>query len=204
MERIGALLRSLRHDRKISLKDLGQLCEVSASFLSQTERGLCSVSIPTLERICAALGVTLAEFFARVEPNPSLASPAPTVLRSEEQGAVNLSEASIRYRFLSRDFPGRLFEVVIGEIPKGYVYPPSSHDGEEFGYVFSGDLRLVLGADEYDLRPRDSYHFGPYTPHGYEAIGDTDVRILWVQTLKDLKIRAGQPKTSGQRESGAK
>jgi transcriptional regulator with XRE-family HTH domain len=194
MEQMGALLRALRLEQGLTLKGLADGCDVSTSFLSQAERGLCSVSIPTLERICAALGVTLSEFFARVGPTSSAVETVPTVLRSEEQHAVSLSDASIKYRVLSRDFPGRLFEVVIGEIPTGYVYPPASHDGEEFGYVLYGQLRLTLGEEEYVLRPGDSYHFGPYALHGYEAVGDEPVRLLWVQTLKDLKIRSGTAK----------
>lgn len=193
VDRIGKLLRKLRVAKALSLKALGETCDVSSSFLSQAERGLCSVSIPTLERICTALGISMAEFFFLLEPNQEL---APAVLRSEDQNTVVVSDASIRYRFLSRDFPGRLFEVVIGEIPTGYVYPPSSHEGEEFGYLLEGDLCLTLDEDEHLLHCGDSYHFGAFAKHGYEAVGDTNVRILWVQTLKDLKIRSGQRKSS--------
>jgi quercetin dioxygenase-like cupin family protein len=178
----------------MTLKSLAALCHVSTSFLSQAERGLCSISIPTLERICDGLGLTLSEFFAELGASAREAKAPPMVLRSEEQHAVSLSEAAIKYRFLSRDFPGRLFEVVIGEIPAGYVYPSASHDGEEFGYLIQGELRLTLGEEEYLLHPGDSYHFGPHTEHGYEAIGSEPVRLLWVQTLKDLKIRSGVPK----------
>ncbi len=188
------VLRNLRRDRGMTLKDLATACSLSTSFLSQAERGLCSVSIPTLERICAVLNVTLAEFFTMVTPAAQSTESTPTVLHSEDQAAISLSDASIKYRFLSRDFPGRLFEVVIGEIPTGYVYPPAAHAGEEFGYVLSGCLRLTLGEEEHMLHPGDSYHFGPYALHGYEAMGDEHVRLMWVQTLKDLKIRSGTPK----------
>jgi len=196
MDRIGKLLRQLRLEKGLSLKALGNTCNVSSSFLSQAERGLCAISISTLERVCEALGTSLAQFFFLLEPNPSPTPVAPAVLRSEDQNSVIQSDASIRYWFLSRDFPGRLFEVVIGEIPTGYVYPLSSHGGEEFGYLLEGELRLLLGEDEHILHSGDSYHFGAFAEHGYEAVGDTNVRILWVQTLKDLKIRSGQPKSS--------
>jgi len=194
MKQVGPRLRELRLKRGLSLRELSAACGVSASFLSQAERGLCSISIPTLERACKALGATLATFFA--DPGVGAADPTilPAVLRSEQQQGINLSAAAIKYRFLSHEFPGRLFEVVIGEIPTGYVYPPAAHDGEEFGYVLSGELRLTLADEEHVLRPGDSYHFGPRTQHGYEAIGEEPVRLLWVQTLKDLKIRTGTPK----------
>ena len=172
------------------------MCDVSTSFLSQAERGLCSISISTLQRICHALGMSLSEFFGRVGPAAPNAPAAPTVLRSEEQHAVNLSDGAIKYRFLSRDLPNRAFDVVMGEIPAGYVYPLASHDGEEFGYLVEGALRLSLGEEEHLLRSGDSYHLGPYAPHGYEAVGQEPVQLLWVQTLKDLKIRTGIPKDS--------
>ena len=192
MPRIGATLRGLRRKQGLTLRQLADACELSTSFLSQAERGLSSISVPTLERVVGALGLSLREFFAIVDPPDS---PHSEILRSDDQPAVNLSDAAIKYRFLNRDFPGRLFEVVIGEIPAGYTYPPAAHDGEEFGYVLEGKLRLTLEDADHVLGPGDSYHFGPRTVHGYEAIGDGDVRLLWVQTLRDLEIRSGLPKS---------
>lgn len=194
METIGVVIRSLRTARGMTLRDLAKTSGVSTSFLSQAERGLCSVSIPTLGRISAALGVSLHEIFAQADSGQQSVGPFPTVLRADDQHAVSLSDAAIKYRFLSREVPGRLFEVVIGEIPVGYEYPRASHDGEEFGYLLDGELRLLLEDGEHTLHPGDSYHLGPYASHGYEALGDGPVRLLWVQTVKDLKIRTGTPK----------
>jgi transcriptional regulator with XRE-family HTH domain len=194
MPQIGETLRKIRLERGLTLKRLADACELSTSFLSQAERGLSSISVSTLERVCEALGTSLREFFALADPPGSAEPSYSEVLRSDDQPAVNLSEAAIKYRFLSRDFPGRLFEVVIGEIPLGYTYPPASHEGEEFGYVLEGRLKLSIEQADHVLGPGDSYHFGPRTVHGYEAIGEEDVRLLWVQTLKDLQIRSGLPK----------
>jgi len=191
MVQIGETLRKVRLERGFTLKQLADACELSTSFLSQAERGLSSISVSTLERVCSALGMSLREFFAMADPPYSADESHSEVLRSDDQPAVNLSEASIKYRFLGRDFPGRLFEVVIGEIPRGYTYAPASHEGEEFGYVLEGRLMLSFEDSSHELGPGDSYHFGAYTVHGYEAIGDENVRLLWVQTLKDLKIRSG-------------
>jgi len=198
MGQIGDTLRKLRLERELTLKQLADACDLSTSFLSQAERGLCSISVPTLARVCQALGLSLHELFAIVDPpeeKPASSSPR-GVFKSVDQPAVNLSDAAIKYRFLSRESPDRLFEVVIGEIPVGYVFPPASHDGEEFGYVLEGRLRLTLDDEVHTLGPGDSYHFGAHTVHGYEAIGEEDVRVLWVQTLKDLRIRSGVLKES--------
>ena len=194
MSQIGQTLRRIRLERGLTLRELAEACELSTSFLSQAERGLSSISVATLERVAGALGLSLREFFALADP-PASGERRSEILRSDDQPAVNLSEGAIKYRFLNRDVPGRLFEVVIGEIPAGYTYPLASHEGEEFGFVLEGKLRLSFEEIDHVLGPGDSYHFGAFTVHGYEAIGDEDVRLLWVQTLKDLQIRSGIPKS---------
>jgi len=195
MDSLGQHLRSLRASRGMSLAKLARACGCSQSFLSQLERGLTSVSIPVLEAICRALSVSLSEFFASVEegsPRPERDASS-SVIRAGEQVAVNLSKAAIKYRFLTRDLPERGFDIVIGEIPSGYLYPPAAHEGEEFGYILEGNLRLWIEAREYDLEPGDSYHVASTSPHGYQALGDAPTRILWVQTVQNLRIREGIP-----------
>lgn len=192
----GTRIRALRVARGLSLSELAAQSNCSQSFLSQLERGLTSVSIPVLDAICRALGTTLSEFFADVEGDGELrplSDPLSSVIRVQEQVAVNLSKAAIKYRFLTRDLPERGFDIVIGEIPARYRYPPASHAGEEFGYILEGRLRLWIENREYDLETGDSYHVVSTSPHGYEALGDVSVRILWVQTVQDLKIREGVP-----------
>lgn len=195
MKALGDRLRALRTARGLSLAQLASQCGCSQSFLSQLERDLTSVSIPMLETICGVLSVSLAQFFAAVEDgeSPPPSDPLTSVLRVQEQVAVNLSRGAIKYRFLTRGMPERGFDIVIGEIPSGYVYPPAVHSGEEFGYILEGRLRLWIESKEYDLEPGDSYHVASSSPHGYQALGEAPVRILWVQTVQDLKIREGVP-----------
>lgn len=51
----------------MSLRALGEVTGFSASFLSQVENGLASPSISSMEKIAAALGVTLWQFFQVAE-----------------------------------------------------------------------------------------------------------------------------------------
>ncbi len=196
MASLGARIHELRKARGRSLARLAAECGCSQSFLSQLERDLTSVSIPVLEAICRALSVSLSQFFAGLEGDdraPALTDPLSSILRVQEQVAVNLSKGAIKYRFLTRDLPERGFDIVIGEIPPGYLYPPAAHSGEEFGYILEGRLRLWIEDREYALEPGDSYHVVSTSPHGYEAVGEEAVKVLWVQTVQDLKIREGLP-----------
>jgi len=195
MNEVGQHIRSLRKRRGWTLKQLSTHCNLSVSFLSQVERGLSSVSLSSLDVICRALGSTVADFFhdygGSQSTDVNVSTDSSKVIKTAQQSVVNISTASIKYRFLSRDFPGRQLEILIGEISPGYYYPPAAHEGEEFGFVLEGRLKLKIGQHTYSLEPGDSYHFMATTPHGYEAEGEEVVKILWVQTLKYLQVRNG-------------
>jgi len=187
---VGQRIRTLRRRKGLTLKDLSQQCNLSVGFLSQIERGLSSFSIPSLRSICRALDVSLPDLLVisngpgmayLVDPRP------PEITKGDNQSYINLSDTSIKYRFLSGGFPGRQFEVLIGEMSPGYHNPPSSHEGEEFGYVLAGGVKLTIGEESYALGPGDSYHLVASTPHGFETGDEKGAKVLWVQTAKYAK-----------------
>lgn len=186
MTEIGNFIRTQRKLRKWTLEELSARCGLSLSFLSQVERGVTSLSILSLNSICEALEIPLSGLtdFSNSKSNSSVRSDTSEVVRMDEGPCIQVSEGSIKYQFLSGDFPGRLFEILIGEIPPNYHYPPAAHDGEEFGYVLEGVLNLSIGDEVYSLGPSDSYHFLSTTPHGYRTEVETRARVLWVQSLK--------------------
>src|SRR5512143_2784891 len=63
-EAVGAWVRRLRTEQRMSLRNLASRTDFSPSFISQVENGVVSPSIASMEKIANALGVTLGEFFA--------------------------------------------------------------------------------------------------------------------------------------------
>jgi len=61
---IGIKIKEIREKQKISMNTLSRLCNVSQANLSRIESGRQQPAFDTLERIVAALGYTLAEFFS--------------------------------------------------------------------------------------------------------------------------------------------
>ena len=61
---IGIRLESLRREHRYSIRKLAEQAGVSASLISDVERGKVEPSISTLKRLAAALGTTLAFFFS--------------------------------------------------------------------------------------------------------------------------------------------
>lgn len=100
---------------------------------------------------------------------------------SNSKSHVRLSESSVSYRFLSDSLPKGELQILIIEIPSGYHEAPRSYNGEEFGYLLEGRIRLMIDEEVYVLGRGDSYHFPATTPHSYAVEGDAGARLLLVQ-----------------------
>ena len=66
--RVAASLRAVRRTRKLSQHDLGDLAGVTASAISQVERAERGLSLATLVRLSAALGITIDELLRGEDP----------------------------------------------------------------------------------------------------------------------------------------
>lgn len=63
---IGAKIKSLRKERKLTLKQIADQTNLSISFLSQVERSKSSITLESLKKISEALGVNPSYFFFRI------------------------------------------------------------------------------------------------------------------------------------------
>ena len=73
-EYIGSRIKELLQTYKISKYRLAQLTGISQTAIGNIITGKSIPTIPTLERICGALGITLAQFFTMGGNRPDLTS----------------------------------------------------------------------------------------------------------------------------------
>ena len=64
----------------------------------------------------------------------------------------------------------------------GETIEDDPHEGEEFGYVLSGTLKLVLGDRVLRVKREESFYFRSNVPHKLVNAGKTPCRVLWVST----------------------
>ena len=62
-KQLGMRVRYLREQKKMTLEDLSFEANVNKNYLSDLERGNRNPTVKILERIAAALGITLEELF---------------------------------------------------------------------------------------------------------------------------------------------
>ena len=63
--------------------------------------------------------------------------------------------------------------------PYGSIYPDLPHEGEEFGYVLSGQVKIHLGQKVHQAKKGDAFYFTPSKKHYLEA-GKHGAVVIWV------------------------
>ena len=64
--------------------------------------------------------------------------------------------------------------------PGGTGGRDNPHEGEEFGYVLTGSILLVIGNNRYKVKKGDSFYFSSNAPHEIQNPGKSVAKILWV------------------------
>ena len=63
----GKAVRAIRQDKKISQEELGDLCRLHRTYISDIELGKRNVSLENIDKIAHALQVKKSELFIEVE-----------------------------------------------------------------------------------------------------------------------------------------
>jgi DNA-binding transcriptional MerR regulator/quercetin dioxygenase-like cupin family protein len=174
----GRLLRALREQRELSLREAAERSGLSLSSVSALERGESGASVATLQRLTAAYGTTLAELFA----GPDTGS-HDRLMPAGERPVLRLAGESVRIEQLPRgstQLEPQLFVLAPGASSDGAY----AHAGEEFLYLLSGALTVWVGGDEtYQLtRAGDALSFPSTMPHRWRNDAGGETRLLWINT----------------------
>ena len=169
---LGARVRTLRRERGLTLKGLGRLAGLSHPFLSQVERGLAKPSVSSVERIAAALDVSVAHLWA-----PPRQGEAVRVVRSDdgvfaEHGGVTL-----------RELPGEPAAPTLREWTASSRRWPAETAvvrGEVAIYVARGSIEVDVAGSLTTLDEGDTLRFDGSLPHRLRRAGGTSTRALIV------------------------
>ncbi|MFE1954650.1 helix-turn-helix domain-containing protein [Streptomyces sp. NPDC059524] len=166
----GAQLRRIRLSRGLSLTEVAHRAEVTKGFLSQLERGLTSVSVPTLLRVCDVLRIGVGDLFAH---------PVDQVV--EGGSRIDMGGAGVT-EFLLTPADTTAFQVFRSVIePGGGTGGPYRLDSTTiFAMGVSGSTRLIVGGETRMLSAGVSTSFSGRTLHQFDNPGTTVSEVLWV------------------------
>jgi transcriptional regulator with XRE-family HTH domain len=185
---VGPRLKQLRAKRNVTLTELAAATGISKSTLSRLESGQRKPSLELLLPIAQAHRIPLDELV----------------------GAPDIGDPRIRLKPQKRN--GRVV-VPLTRQPQGMhawkvVIPPErrepelrTHEGYEWLYVLSGQLRLILGDHDVTMSPGEVAEFDTGLPHWFGAAGDRSVEILSILSRQGerIHVRAAPRRKPGSR-----
>jgi len=174
----GVRLRAARAKRGLSLREAAGKAAVSPSFLSLVERGLAEPSVALLQRVTAAYGGTLLEFFGAAPRDEATNK----LVRARERLHLHGFDRVEMEHLVS--FPGAVLQVDIFTVaPGGGSGGGYAHDGEESVFVLDGELDIWLDdVEHYHLEEGDTLYFRSTQEHRWGNLGEDGARVLWVNT----------------------
>ncbi|RKN69396.1 XRE family transcriptional regulator [Microbacterium sp. CGR2] len=173
----------------MTLAELSEATGISSSTLSRLEAGKRAPNLELVVPIAHALRLELDDIVPRKAPDPRVTR---TTRRSGETW----------YETLSPDTsPVQTYKVTFPANPAGItaVPDPKVHDGQEWLYVLSGHLRLVLGEQDLTLGPGEAAEFDTRVPHWLSATGAGPAEVLSIFSKegKRIHLRARPSSTAG-------
>jgi len=181
--KLGALLRTIRSSRNMTIKEVTSKAGVSSSLLSQIERNRISPSLDTLLQILEVYGVSPNKFFKDYETSSKV-----EIVKQGDRKTYQ--RKGFKYEKLCGEsqskgnysFNAFFLELAPGQ-ERGDV--KDGHIGRELGIVVKGTAQIVYGEEIYKINKGDSVSFFSQIPHVIQNISDEIFQAYWVVTPAD-------------------
>lgn len=175
-EFISKKWKQAREQLNYTLEEVSRQTGISISYLSKIENCQANISIDILNKLAELYGESILYFFEQEDTENLLVQANKRKKISTGQNGVEMESLIAIKKFTMNPI---MFTIQPGcGSEKNH-----KHHGEEFIYVMSGKLEVVLNnKDIYKLKTGDSIYFNSYTEHSWNNPGKKPVKLLWVHS----------------------
>jgi transcriptional regulator with XRE-family HTH domain len=174
---LGKRIRGERVRRSLTLKDVEKRSGVSATHISQIERGITWPTVKALGMIAGALERHSSFFLEDVE------LPEVCVHSGNGTKAILSERPRLVMNPLTTGIPGGKlhFYLMVADPANGDKEFPfvHQHEGDECGRVLSGTIEVKVGDDVFVLQKGEAIHFKGTLLHGIRNIGNGPSESIW-------------------------
>lgn len=171
---LGAKIRELRLKNNLTQEELADRCELTKGYISQLENELTSPSIATLKDILQTLGSSLSEFFDDEDEEKVVFGSDDYFEKQNEGSTVTWLVPSAQKNVME---PIKLTLQAGAKTEKDLP-----HEGEEFGYVLCGKIKIILGKRSHVANAGETFYFRPSKAHYLQNVGESDATIIWLSS----------------------
>lgn len=170
---LGARLRELRESRGLVLKDVERLSGISATHVSEIERGKTSPTISVMRRIADALGTPIS-YLLELPPVD-----LPRVISPQERRVLCDSDGKVQLERLSEAWGGG--ELVFHHVclEPGAVLPGEAPPSEDLLFVLKGKVGVCIGQSWQHLIGGDTLHLWAREPLRMTNSESARAELFW-------------------------
>jgi electron transfer flavoprotein alpha subunit/quercetin dioxygenase-like cupin family protein len=167
----GQRIKKMREDQKMSVSDMAEKTGQTPEFIEQVESDSLTPPVSFLLQLSQAL---------RIDPSNFLTEQEKIQIDGKRQESFVKRTQNYSYRTLT---PGaadkhlRAFMVTI-EPKEKHKMVEYKHPGEEFIFVYKGELELTLGNKMFHLKQGETIHFDSETKHKLQNISDEKCELI--------------------------
>ncbi len=175
-EDIGKRIKKVREEQHLTLKNVEARAGISATHISEIERGKTSPTIGALIRIADALSRDPAYFIEDQELDDV------SFVAFEDRRQCKLDRCPGTSEMLTKSIPsGKINAQLITLGPaKETESELHTHEGDEAALVLEGTVHFSVGGQSHDLVEGDSIYYLANQEHGYaNASGNAPAKMIW-------------------------
>lgn len=171
---IGNKIKEMRIQKGLTQEELADRAELTKGFISQVERNHTSPSIATLVDILQCLGTDLKHFFWEDED-------IQVVFTKEDYFEKEDEELKNTIQWIVPNAQKNMMEPILLTLePGGKTYSCIPHEGEIFGYVLAGTVKIVVGTKVFEAKKGESFYYAADYEHHLES--EKGAKVLWVSS----------------------
>lgn len=177
---IGERVRTRRNELGLSLRDLAEKTELSATFLSGLERGLVNPTLSSIRRLANALEVPI----HRLLMDTNNVGP---VIRRKDRAHQVFPDGNVRYEFLTAQPQRKIIMFQVSAMPEAgnMIRQPFALRTEEVILVLKGRLEVIVAGQCYELDEGDTIYFENRYLDSVRALGEAEASYLAVIANQD-------------------
>lgn len=168
---IGKRINNRRKELGFSLRELGDLAGVTASFLSQLENDQVSPSLNSLQSIATALKVPI--FYLLHEGSTG------QVVRANERTRMFFPDSKISYDLLTSDYSKQMMSFIICVQPLAvHIAMKLVKATEQWMHVLTGRMKIIIADDTFFLDPGDTIYYDGDLLVEFGSCSDEELQVI--------------------------
>ena len=175
---LASRIKAARLAKGYTLDRVAELSGLGKGLLSKVENFRVTPSLPSIAKLCEALGLSISELFEGLDERPKL-----SIVRANDRKEVerDRDQSDILYYSLAHRRPDRNMDPFVLKVPAGGGRrEPMPHEGEEFLIVLTGTVSFEYNGEIHAMNKGDAAYFDAEVNHRVFNNGSQDATILCV------------------------